>query len=142
MTNREFYTAIATGTINEDVTKFAIDSIAKLDERNAKRSSKPSKTAVANEPIKAAIVELLTNAGVTKTSPDIAVAISTEENPVSTQKASALCRQLVDSGILVSSENKVPKKGKMKFYGIAPTVEVVEDEGNVDEEEITEDIAE
>ena len=109
MTNREFYTAIVNGTITEDVIAHASDAIAKLDERNAKRASKPSKTALANEPIKVKILEVLT------TEPKIASEVA-ELVGISTQKASALLRQI--EGLEVS-EVKVPKKGKMKGYALA-----------------------
>lgn len=122
MTNREFYSAVASGNITAEVQQFASDAIVKLDERNAKRSSQPSKTAVANEPIMAEIVSHLTEVGAAKTSPDIGAAIGQ-----STQKVVALCNQLVERGVLVKTEGKVPKKGKMKFYAIAPKDEVAED---------------
>ena len=85
MTNREFYTAIVNGTINEDVIAHASDAIAKLDERNAKRASKPSKKSLENEPIKAKILEVLS------TEPKVASEIA-ELVGISTQKASALLR--------------------------------------------------
>ena len=44
MTNREFYTAVIADTQNEELKAFATEAIAKLDERNAKRASKPRKT--------------------------------------------------------------------------------------------------
>lgn len=122
MTNREFYSAVASGNITAEVQQFASDAIVKLDERNAKRSSQPSKTAIANEPIMADIVKYLTEVGVAKTSPDIGAAIGQ-----STQKTSALCNQLAERGTLTKTEGKVPKKGKMKFYAIAPKGEVAED---------------
>lgn len=113
MTNREFYTAIAQGAMNDELIAFAQEAIVKMDERNAKRSSKPSKTAVENEPIKAQIVEFITN----RNEFCIAGAIA-EALEISTQKASALCRQLVADGKLVEKEVKVPKQGKRKAYGI------------------------
>ena len=61
MTNREFYTAIVNGTLNDEVIAHASEAIVKLDERNAKRSSKPSKTQIANEPIIKAIRDILTD---------------------------------------------------------------------------------
>ena len=113
MTNREFYTAIAQGAMNDELIAFAQEAIVKMDERNAKRSSKPSKTAVENEPIKAQIVEFITK----RNEFCIAGAIA-EALEISTQKASALCRQLVADGKLVEKEVKVPKQGKRKAYGI------------------------
>ena len=114
MTNREFYTAIAQGAMNDELVAFAQEAIVKMDERNAKRNSKPSKTAVENEPIKAQIVEFITK----RNEFCIAGAIA-EALEISTQKTSALCRQLVEAGKLSEKEVKVPKQGKRKAYGIA-----------------------
>lgn len=114
MTNRDFYTAIAQGTMNDELTAFAQETIVKMDERNAKRKSKPSKTTVKNEPIKAQIMEFITK----RNEFCIAGAIA-EALELSTQKVSALCRQLVEAGKLSEKEVKVPKQGKRKAYGIA-----------------------
>lgn len=112
MTNREFYNAIANGTMNDEIKAFAEEATVKMDERNAKRNSKPSKTAIENEPIKKKIVEFITQ----RNEFCIAGAIA-EALEISTQKASALCRQLVADGKLVEKEVKVPKQGKRKAYG-------------------------
>ena len=109
MTQREFFTAIVNSDVNDELKTFATESIAKLDERNAKRASKPSKTSVANEPIKAKILEVLT------TEPKVASEVA-ELVGISTQKASALLRQI--EGLNVT-EVKVPKRGKMKGYALA-----------------------
>ena len=111
MTTREFLNTIIEANINEDVTAQAQAMIATLDKRNAKRAATPSKTAVANEPIKASIAELLTSGS--KTASEVAVALN-----LTTQKASALLRQMVESGVLASAEVKVPKKGKCKSYSV------------------------
>ena len=118
MTSREFFTAIvADETISADLRDYATEQIAKLDAKNAKRSSKPSKTQVANEPIKVAIVECLTANG-QATASELATALSTEETPVTTQKVSALCRQLVADGLLSVADVKIPKKGVVKAYSV------------------------
>ena len=106
MTNREFYTAIMNGTMTDEVKSHAAEAITKLDERNQKRSSKPSKTQLENEPVKTAIVNYLTVHG-GAVAADIAAEVD-----ITTQKASALCRQLVESGSLTVEEVKIPKKGK------------------------------
>jgi len=111
MTNREFYTAVVNGTITEEMVEHAKAAILKLDETNEKRKNKPSKTAVANEPILAQITATLT------AEPTIASDIATACG-ISTQKASALLRQLVNSGVAVQSEVKLPKKGTVKAYAI------------------------
>lgn len=113
MLKREFFEAVVEANINEEMTNYAKAGIAKMDERNANRKSKPSKTAVANAPIKEAIVEFLGGVEYGIAS-DIAVA-----NDITTQKASALCVQLVKEGRLQAKEVKIPKKGKVKAYYIA-----------------------
>ena len=111
MTTREFFTAVAKGEISDEIKDTATALIEKLDKRNENRNSKPSKTAVANEPIKVAILEMLKDQSAIAS--DIA-----EKLEISTQKASALCRQLVENGSLDVAEIKVPKKGKVKSYSL------------------------
>ena len=113
MTNREFYTNIANGTVTEAEKEFALAAIAKMDETNEKRKNKPSKTATENAPIIASLTEALTNDP--QTAADLAVAVG-----ISTQKASSLLRQIVASGVAVASDIKVPKKGTCKGYALAP----------------------
>ena len=60
MTKREFFeTVMAVEGIDAELKLFAEQEVAKMDERNAKRKNSPSKTAIANEPIKAEIVKVL-----------------------------------------------------------------------------------
>lgn len=113
MTNRDFFNAIINTNINDELTSFAQEAIEKLDARNAKRSSKPSKTAIANAPVKEAIAKYLEGKE-NVLAADVAVGIE-----VSPQKASALLRQMVESGQVNVTEIKVPKKGKCKAYTLA-----------------------
>lgn len=113
MTYRDFYNAVINASISAELTEFANTALAKLDTRNAKRAEKPSKTALANAPIKESIIALITDNGV-KVASEVAVALD-----ISTNKASALCVQLTKEGRLVQSEIKVPKKGKVKAYSLA-----------------------
>ena len=113
MTNREFYNAIINGTMNEEIKAFAEQAIAKMNARNENRSSKPSKKSIENEPIKAEIIKFITERGEKCIASAIAEALE-----ISTQKASALCRQLVSDGKLAVEEVKVPKKGNQKAYSI------------------------
>lgn len=126
MTNREFLTAIANSSLSDDLTAYAAEQIVKLDMRNAarkeKQSSKPSKTAIENEPIKASIMEFLS----AQSEPMIAADIA-ENVGITTAKASSLLRQLVESGAVVKSEVKIPKKGKTAAYAVALT-ETAEEE--------------
>ena len=114
MTNREFFTNIANGTVTDTEKEFALAAIAKMDETNEKRKNKPSKTAEANAPILASLTNALTSDP--QTAADLAVAVG-----ISTQKASSLLRQLVTAGVAVSTDISVPKKGKCKGYSLAPT---------------------
>ena len=121
MTNREFYTAIMNSTMTDEVKSHAAEAITKLDERNQKRSSKPSKTQLENEPVKTAIIDYLTVHG-GAVAADIAAEVD-----ITTQKASALCRQLVESGRLTVEEVKIPKKGKCKKYSVVTSGEDEQD---------------
>lgn len=118
MTQREFFAGIVEGTVvTAEQATFAVEAIAKLDKRNEKRAATPSKTAIANEPIKAKIVEFLEGRELTPAN------IIAEGVEITTQKASALCRQLVEAGTLVVADIKVAKKGKVKGYALAPVGE-------------------
>lgn len=109
MTKREMFEAIVNGNLTDEVVTMAKNEIAKMDERNAKRREKPSKTAVANEPIKEEILKVLTDA------PMVASEVA-ERVGISTNKASALLRQI--DGLTVT-EVKVKGKGKVKGYALA-----------------------
>ena len=116
MTKREFLNeviAVIDGTSEVNVLElkeFAKAEIVKLDERNANRSSKPTKTQIENEPIKEKILEVLS------TGERMVASAIAERLEISTQKASALCRQLVESKQLKVEDVKIPKKGKQKAY--------------------------
>ena len=106
MTKREMYEAIVNGNVTDEVIEMAKNEIVKMNERNAKRKNSPSKRSIENEPIKAKIVEVLTD------SPQSASEIA-EKVEISVQKASALLRQI--DGLKVT-EIKVKGKGKVKGY--------------------------
>lgn len=110
MTNREFFNAIANGSeITDEIIEKAKSEIAKLDERNAKRASKPSKKSIENEPIKASIREFLTDGS--HLASEIASGLG-----LSVSKVSALCRQMVGDGLLTVEDVKVKGKGMQKSY--------------------------
>ena len=112
MTNREIINAIISANVSDELTAHATAEMAKLDKRNAQRSSKPSKTQLENEPIKAHLLEILA------VKPMTVSEIHEVDADLSTQKISSLCRQLVEAGTLAVTEIKVPKKGKQKQYTI------------------------
>ena len=123
MTKREFLNeviAVIDGTSEVNVLElkeFAKAEIVKLDERNANRSAKPTKAQIENKSIKEKILEVLS------TGERMVASAIAERVEISTQKASALCRQLVESQKLKVEEVKIPKKGKQKAYSILEDTE-------------------
>lgn len=108
MTERDFLTAVANTITDETLANEAKERIGKIDAKNAKRASKPSKTAIANEPLKAQIVDYLAQ-NEQVTAADIAGLLE-----VSTAKASSLLRSLKTDGKVIATQVKVTrvKNGK------------------------------
>lgn len=109
MTRRDFLEAVVSGTINDEVIEKANEMLVKLDAENEKRRNRVSKKALENEPIKEAIL------GVLGDEPKTATEIGGEVE-ISTQKASALLRQLVEVGKANKVDVKVKGKGTQKGY--------------------------
>ncbi len=121
MTNREFFVAVSNGTTTDEVKEHAAEMLKKLDERNKARSSRPSKTQIANEPIKGEILNLLSS-GNGMIASEIGEALNITSN-----KASSLCSQMVKAGVLTVEVVKVPKRGKCNKYAVAQTVPTTEE---------------
>lgn len=115
MTTRDHLNAIIEGKLTAETQAWAQAQIEALDRRKAKRTEKPSKTAEANAPIKAAILNYLTeNKGNKYTEAELGAVIEATHN-----KAGSLVRQLVAEGKVSVEEVKIPKVGKRKAYFIA-----------------------
>jgi predicted transcriptional regulator len=141
MTQREFFNAIVNGTLivkekdesgnitenkrsiftengfelTEEMKDFATTLIKKLDEKNRKRSEGMTAKQKDNEVIKTDILSLMSD-GEKRSAKMITDAI---ENIKSTQQASALLKQLVDSGKLTSTTEKIGgSSSKVKAYVI------------------------
>ena len=114
MTNREFLTAVsACENCSDEIREYAQAAIAKMDAANEARKNKPSKKSAENAPILEQIAtEILTVEAQT-------AATIAEAAGISTQKASALLRQLVADGKATVTEVKIPKKGTQKAYSVA-----------------------
>lgn len=116
MTNREFLTAVAASeSVAENIKEYALQQIDKLNMRNQNRTSKPSPKQLENENFKMEIMEKIFIDNET-------VATAAQVGDImefSTQKASALLRQLEKDGTLKSSEVKITGKGKQKAYQLA-----------------------
>jgi len=114
MTTRQHLEAIANGTISGLTRDWARGQIEKLDARNSKRKEKPTKTALENAPIKATILDYLTeNKGNKYTEVELGAVVEATHN-----KAGSLVRQLVAEGKVSVEETKIPKVGKRKVYFI------------------------
>lgn len=112
-TNRDYFNAVSHGIMDDEIKAWATSQIEKLDSRNAKRASKPSKTAIANAPIKEALVKYLTENDGKFTEMELGVALDVTHN-----KAGSLARQLVKENIVKTEETKIPKVGVRKVYFI------------------------
>ena len=114
MTKREFMEKVIAMVEDTELKEFAQAEIEKMNARNAKRTSTPSKTQVANIPIKSDINDFFVANEGSHLASEIAVAID-----ITPQKANALLKQMVDEGVLTSEEVKVKGKGKQKSYSLA-----------------------
>ena len=122
MTNREFFVAIASNTnLTADLREHAQAQVDKMDTSNAKNRGKESKTYQANLPLMAEVLELLAEKPMLTA--EVAIAMSTEERPISTSKASALLRTLEGEGKVTSLKVKVKGKGEQTQYALAPIEE-------------------
>lgn len=112
MTARNFYNAIAAGTINNELMEYAAEALRKMDEANEKRKTKISPSQLENEKLKNEIAEKMVGMGYTT------AAIIAEMMGISPNKASALCRMMADEkdGRFVVTEVKNEKKNKVKAY--------------------------
>ena len=115
MTKREFLTAIVElgveGTISSELGDFAEEEIAKLDAALAKRKEKVSAKAAENAPLMDKIYE-----DILKEDEVVTATIVGELMEISTQKASALLRKMVDEKRATVEDVKIPKKGTQKGY--------------------------
>ena len=109
MTQRDFYTAIVNSDLSDELKAFATDAIAKLDARNAKRASTPSKTQKENAPLIAKVATLLTS------EPKLVSELA-KEMGLSPQKVTPLVKAV--EGVSVC-DVKVKGKGTQKGYYFA-----------------------
>jgi hypothetical protein len=120
MTNREFFVAIASNTnLTDDLRDHAQAQVDKMDASNAKNRGKESKTYKENLPLMAEVLALLAEKPMLTS--EVALAMSTEERPISTSKASGLLRTLENEGKVTSAKVKVKGKGEQTQYAIVTT---------------------
>lgn len=113
MTNREFYQFIITNVEDEAIVTHAKEALASLDARNAKRNTqKSAKREAEYTPIEESIVAVLNETA--QTTSEIASKVG-----LTTSKVSPRCKALVEKGLAVEVEVKVPKVGLRKAYAKA-----------------------
>ena len=126
------------GALIPEVVEYAQAQITKIEDKNSKRKdgSKPTAKQLENEGIKSTILSLM-EVGTTYTAKDI---IGFEiEGVTTTQKVSALMKQLVTAGKVVATDVK-PEGSKSKVKGYSLVAEAT-DEAVVEsetEDEVTE----
>ena len=104
MTKREFMEAIAAGTIGEETMQFAVDELKKMDEAAEKRKEKAAEKKAELEPIMDKIYnDILSDEPVTAT-------VIGERLEISTQKASAIMRKMVEAGRVNKTDVKIQKR--------------------------------
>ena len=122
MTNREFFVSIINNpTLPSDVREHAEAQLSKMDASNAKNRGTESKTYKANIPLMAEVLTLLAEKPMLTA--EVALAMSSEERPISTSKASGLLRTLEKEGKVTSAKIKVKGKGEQTQYTITPSEE-------------------
>ena len=121
MTNREFFVNVGKGIVGEAEMAHAQAQVEKMDAANAKNRGKESKTYKENVPLFAEVLELLTDKPMLTT--EVALAMSTEERPITNSKASGLLRTLENEGKVTQTKVKVKGKGEQTQWAIAPSTE-------------------
>lgn len=121
MTNREFFVNVGKGIVGEAEMAHAQAQLTKMDEANAKNRGKESKTYKENLPLMGEVLALLAEKPMLTT--EVALAMSTEERPISNSKASGLLRTLENEGKVTQSKVKVKGKGEQTQWALAPQSE-------------------
>ena len=116
-TNRQALTLIANGNITEEVKAWALNEIAKLDKKNAKRKAEEGTIKAENKPIADAILKALE--GGSMISSTLAMTIGQ-----TTQKTNGVAGEMVKLGMLTKFKVKVKNKGEQTAYELVATEEV------------------
>ena len=120
MTQRTFLEMVVTANISDEMTNYAKERIKHLDEVNEHRKAKGSKTQRANVEVKKSILAVMENGTIYTASQIVEMGV---DGVTSTQKASALLRQMTETGELTVTDIKIKGKGKVKGYALAIPIE-------------------
>lgn len=118
MTNREFYTAVSNGEMNDELMAKATELIEKMDEANAKRAKKvlEKKQAAEDEkaPIREALLNVMGDEGMTAAQLIEAAGLTDE---VKVASVPSLLKPFVVDGIVEKVDVKVEgKKSAQRGY--------------------------
>ena len=130
MTQRTFLEMVVNANISDEMTAYAMERIKHLDDVNEHRKAKGSKTQRANAEVKKAILSSLEENTVYTASQVAEMGI---EGITSTQKASALLRQMTETGELTVTDIKIKGKGKVKGYSLVSSAQEISDNSTVEE---------
>ena len=130
MTQRMFLEMVVNANISDEMTAYAMERIKHLDDVNEHRKAKGSKTQRANVEVKKAILASLEENTVYTASQVAEMGI---EGITSTQKASALLRQMTETGELTVTDIKIKGKGKVKGYSLVAPAQEISDSSTVEE---------
>lgn len=121
-TSREFFNAIITGvTITEDMVEYAKSAIEKMDTKNEHKRLTKSPVQLANDTIKTQILEFMGENG------KVSAKMLADNFSLSTQKISALMKQMVDDGRITVVKDKFEgSSSKVNVYSLVevPTEDV------------------
>lgn len=112
MTEREFLNKVIETIDDNSIQEYANSKLQKLDSKNENRRNTPTKTQKENEKLLPIIKKLVENND-SMIASEIGASLG-----ISTQKASALCRQLVYKDELESTEIKITGKGRVYSYSL------------------------
>ena len=129
MTQRTFLEMVVNANISDEMTAYAMERIKHLDDVNEHRKAKGSKTQRANVEVKKAILASLEENTVYTASQVAEMGI---EGITSTQKASALLRQMTETGELTVTDIKIKGKGKVKGYSLVSPPQEISDNSTVE----------
>lgn len=123
MTNREFYTKIASLTnVDSELVEFATAAIEKMDAQGAKRREAQAEKAAAKQaekaPIRDAILEVMGDADNPKTA-SMLIEEARLTDTVKPTSIPSLMRPLVEAGAVLKVDMKIPGVGTKRAYVLA-----------------------
>lgn len=118
MTKREFLNTIATAeNLPAELVEFAAHELEVMDAANEKNRAKAAEKRAAKEPIRNAIMDVMTNEPQTATMLIEAAGLTDTVKP---QSIPSLLKPLIEAGTLEKVDVKIPeKKGTQKGYKLS-----------------------